>query len=144
MGDTKFSNFRFRGQNPKAVEQYFTVVLFVFQFYKVYNFEKMINFELGTVRSGRVKGHVCVLKGTNTLDTAHHERSCFYGCQSVEPSLDYFRSINQFFTQSVRSVCPFVCLSCYSVFDVLNFLFRLCCYYFCVQRRRTHSIRVVV
>ena len=39
----------------KADEQYkFTVVLFVFQFYPVYNFGKFISFELGTVRSKRV------------------------------------------------------------------------------------------
>ena len=36
----------------KAVEQYFTVVLFVFQFVILDNF---INFVLGTVRSERVK-----------------------------------------------------------------------------------------
>ena len=35
----------------EAVEQYFTVVLFVFQFYPV------CNFGLGTVRSERVKSH---------------------------------------------------------------------------------------
>ena len=35
----------------KAVDQYFTVVLFVFQFYPVCNFGKFMNFELGTVRS---------------------------------------------------------------------------------------------
>ena len=34
----------------KAVEQYFTVVLFVIQFYTVCNFGKLINFGLGTVR----------------------------------------------------------------------------------------------
>ena len=39
----------------KAVEQYFTVVLFVFQFYPVCNFGGFINFGLGTVRSERVK-----------------------------------------------------------------------------------------
>ena len=39
----------------KAVEQYFTVVLLVFQFSPVLNFGKFINFELGTVRSERVK-----------------------------------------------------------------------------------------
>ena len=39
----------------KAVEQYFTVVLSVFQFYPVCNFGKFINCGLGTVRSERVK-----------------------------------------------------------------------------------------
>ena len=38
----------------KAVEQYFTVVLFVSQFYPVWNFGKCISFGLGTVRSERV------------------------------------------------------------------------------------------
>ena len=37
----------------KAVEQYLTVVLFVFQFYSVCNFGKFINFGLDTVRSER-------------------------------------------------------------------------------------------
>ena len=37
------------------VEQYFTVVLFVFQFYPVCNFGKFISFGLGTIRSERVK-----------------------------------------------------------------------------------------
>ena len=38
-----------------AVDQYFTVVLFVFQFYPGYNFPKFINFGLaGIVRSERV------------------------------------------------------------------------------------------
>ena len=42
----------------KAVEQYtyFTVVLFGFQFYPVCNFEKCINFGLGTLRSEKVNG----------------------------------------------------------------------------------------
>ena len=39
----------------KAVEQYFTVVLFVFQFYPVCNFGTFIKFGLGTVGSERVK-----------------------------------------------------------------------------------------
>ena len=39
----------------KAVEQYFTVMLFGFQFYPFCNFGKFINFGLGTVRSERVK-----------------------------------------------------------------------------------------
>ena len=39
----------------KAVEQYFTELLFVFQFYPVCNFGKFVNFGLGTVRIERVK-----------------------------------------------------------------------------------------
>ena len=39
----------------KAVEQFFTVALFVFQFYTVCNFGKFITSGLGTVRSERVK-----------------------------------------------------------------------------------------
>ena len=39
----------------KAVEQYFTVVLFVFQFYPASNFGKFISFGLGNVRSERVE-----------------------------------------------------------------------------------------
>ena len=35
----------------KAVKQFFTVVLFVFQFYPVYKFWKFINFGLDTARS---------------------------------------------------------------------------------------------
>ena len=34
-----------------AVEQYVTVVLFVLQFYPIYNFGKFITFRLGTVSS---------------------------------------------------------------------------------------------
>ena len=39
----------------KAVDQYSTVVLFVFQFYPLCNFGKFISFGLGTVRRERVK-----------------------------------------------------------------------------------------
>ena len=39
----------------KAVQQYFTVVLFVFQFYPDCNFGKFINFVLGTAMCERVK-----------------------------------------------------------------------------------------
>ena len=39
----------------KDDKQYFTVVLFVFQFFPVGNFAKLINFGVGTVRSERVK-----------------------------------------------------------------------------------------
>ena len=38
----------------KAVEQCFTLGLFVFQFYPVCNFEKFISFGLGAVKSERV------------------------------------------------------------------------------------------
>ena len=38
----------------KAVEHYFTVVLFVFQFQPVCDFGKFISFVLGTLRSERV------------------------------------------------------------------------------------------
>ena len=38
----------------KAVEQCFTVVLFVFQFYLVCNFGKFISFGLDTVKRERV------------------------------------------------------------------------------------------
>ena len=41
--------------NWKAVEQYFTVVLFVFQFSPVCNFGKVINFGRGTITSVTVK-----------------------------------------------------------------------------------------
>ena len=37
------------------MEQYFTVVLLVFQFLPVCNFIKFVNFGLGTVRSERVE-----------------------------------------------------------------------------------------
>ena len=39
----------------KTVEQYFTVVQFIFKFFPVYNFGKFINFRLESVRSERVK-----------------------------------------------------------------------------------------
>ena len=39
----------------KAVKQYFSLVLFVFQFHPVCNFGKFISFGLGAVRSERVK-----------------------------------------------------------------------------------------
>ena len=42
----------------KAVEQVFTVVLFIFQFYPGFNFGKFISFGLGTVRSERVTARV--------------------------------------------------------------------------------------
>ena len=45
----------------KAVEQYFTVVLFVFSFYLVRNFGKLISFRLGTVRSERVQYQIELL-----------------------------------------------------------------------------------
>ena len=39
----------------KAVEQYFVLVLFVFQFCPGSNFGKFINFGLGTVRSKKLE-----------------------------------------------------------------------------------------
>ena len=39
----------------QAIEQCFTVVLFVFQFYPVLNLGKFINFGLGPLSSERVK-----------------------------------------------------------------------------------------
>ena len=43
----------------KAVEQYFTVVLFVFQFTTVCNLTTLENFGLSTVRTERVKNNIC-------------------------------------------------------------------------------------
>ena len=51
MGDAKFWN---------SVKQCFTVVLFVFQFYPVFNFSQFINFGPGTIRCKSIK----VMKGT--------------------------------------------------------------------------------
>ena len=46
----------------KCVEQHFTMVLFVFQFYPDCKFGTFINFGLGTVRNERVKTfHAIVL-----------------------------------------------------------------------------------
>ena len=42
----------------KAVEQYFTVVLFVFRFYSVCNLRKIFNFGHSAVRSERVKSQL--------------------------------------------------------------------------------------
>ena len=39
----------------QAVEQYFTVGLFMFQCFLGYNFGKLVDFGLGTVRGERVK-----------------------------------------------------------------------------------------
>ena len=50
----------------KAVEQYYTVVPFVFQFYQVCNFGKSISFELGTVRSEGVKPKFLVFYNNTT------------------------------------------------------------------------------
>ena len=44
----------------KAVEQFFTVVLFLFQFYRVCNFGKFISFELETVRSERLSEPIVI------------------------------------------------------------------------------------
>ena len=42
----------------KAVEQNFTVVLFIFQFYKVFNFGKFVNFRLGSERAKDVRDKI--------------------------------------------------------------------------------------
>ena len=54
----------------KAVDQYFTVVLFGAQFYPVCKFSKFINFGLGTVNSERVK-QVDLLKNRMSI-YGHH------------------------------------------------------------------------
>ena len=52
----------------KAVERYFTVVVFAFQFYPVCNFEQFIRFGgLGTVRSERVRSWATLGKGKTNL-----------------------------------------------------------------------------
>ena len=58
LGDTQFSSFSFYEQEPssvtirwKAVEQYFTVVMFVLPFLPVCNLGKVIHFGLGTLKS---------------------------------------------------------------------------------------------
>ena len=63
----------------KAAEQYFTVVLFVFQFYPVCNFGKFIRFGLGIVRSERVNGSVCCFGN----------RYSVYSCMVQEYSLSF-------------------------------------------------------
>ena len=52
----------------KAVEQYFTVLLFVFQFYSVCNFRKFVNSGLGTIRSERVKENERMRRGCKPKD----------------------------------------------------------------------------
>ena len=54
----------------KAVEQHFTVVLFVFQVYPVSNFGKCITFGLNAVRSERVSALLLIGKkdGTEQLN----------------------------------------------------------------------------
>ena len=42
----------------KAVEQYFTMELFIFQCYPGCNFGKFVNFGLGTIGGERVKGFI--------------------------------------------------------------------------------------
>ena len=51
----------------KAVERYFTVVLFVFYFYSVYNFGKFISFGLGTVRNERINNNLNFLNVIGAL-----------------------------------------------------------------------------
>ena len=53
----------------KAVEQYFTVVLFVFQCYPLCSFDRFINFGLGTVRRERF---MVAHKNTNTCALMDH------------------------------------------------------------------------
>ena len=55
----------------KAVVQYFTVVLLVFQFC---NFGKCINFGLGTVGIERVKKCLCMYHG---METVHLPRGAY-------------------------------------------------------------------
>ena len=52
----------------KAVELYFTVVLFVFQFYPVCNFGKFDNFGFDIIRSERVK----IILSRNALEAISH------------------------------------------------------------------------
>ena len=54
----------------KPVEQYFTVKLFVFQFYPVCNFRNIINFGLGTVSSE--SGNVEILKPFRKQNYCYH------------------------------------------------------------------------
>ena len=74
LGDTKF---RFYGKTAcvtirwKAVEQYVTVVLFVFQFFPGCNIAKFVNFGLGTVRKEWFKSLVF---------TVEDERSFLFCC----------------------------------------------------------------
>ena len=58
----------------KAVQQYFTVVLFVFQFYPVCNFGKFISLGLGTVRS---EGDNIINYNCTSLE--HEQGSAFAG-----------------------------------------------------------------
>ena len=51
----------------KAVKQYFTVVLFRFQFYPVCNFGKFISFGIGTVKREKVKRY-----SENLSDSEHN------------------------------------------------------------------------
>ena len=55
----------------KAVDQYFTVGLCVFQFYPVCNFGEFINFAFGTVRSERLSFKTSVLSCFPTLLVAY-------------------------------------------------------------------------
>ena len=61
-----------------AVEQYFTVVLFVFQFYPVFNFGNFLNVGLDTVRSERVKETTTLHDlQFNSLSEKGIKESCF-------------------------------------------------------------------
>ena len=52
----------------KAVEQYFTVVLSVFQFNPACNFGEFINFGLGTVRGENVKNRLVLCSSEQTVN----------------------------------------------------------------------------
>ena len=75
----------------KPVEQYFTVVLFDFNFYPVSNLGKSINFGLGTVSSERLNVfHSC------SLDRERHLRllswgMCFVTTQARQAGLEESR-----------------------------------------------------
>ena len=60
----------------KAVEQYFTVVLFVFRFSPVFNFGKFDNFGHGTVRSERLKIESTFVSSANLIKTTYAKRTC--------------------------------------------------------------------
>ena len=55
----------------KAIEQCFTVALFVFHFFRVCNFGKFINLRFGTVRSERVKALERVTVDVNRASPLH-------------------------------------------------------------------------
>ena len=68
----------------KAVAQYFTVVLFVFQFSPVCYFEKNINFGFGTVRSERIKQQGAPLSSKHIQLIATRRSNVTYNVSSKE------------------------------------------------------------